>query len=253
MTEAARRGKTLLLLAVLLLLAAIPLGAWLLRGTIATSLVRDELAREGIVCDERFEVEPSALFDAASIGPTRCSHEGGIVEAFEVLGSLTVDLDGFDPAAVQADSVRLVLREGEVQNGDGWAQVLGRMRLEQAVAGLVKGLSELSALDLPPIVAGNVEVTRGAQTLATASGLALEPGETMRVAADRIAFASPAGLGRLELTGVTGTATVARVQLAGRGDVSLGAGLLGLLSTGGAFRLDADGLDTGRPRFSLRL
>ena len=254
MSETARRGKTsfVLVLAALILLG-IPLGAWLLRGTIATSIAIDELAAQGIVCDERFEVEVGGLFGSATIvGPTRCALDGGIVEAVELLAPVEVELEGFEPVRVQADSARLVLRARDVRNGDRWAAPLRRLRLEQSVAGLVKGLSELGGLDVPPTTVGHLEVSRGGAVVATAAGVSLAPGAPSPVAADRILFPGLMGVGRLELTGVRGTASEPRVQLTGRASLSAG-GLLAAFSTGGAFTLDASGLDTADPRFSLRL
>ncbi|HJL14381.1 MAG TPA: hypothetical protein RMH99_01925 [Sandaracinaceae bacterium LLY-WYZ-13_1] len=253
MPEPPRRRKGPLIAAVVAtVLIGIPLAAWLLRGTIATSMARDELAARGLTCDERFEVAVAPFFDEATVGPTRCSREGGILRAVELLGPATIALDGLEPGSVRAESLRLVLRDTEVRGGSRWAQALRRLNLEQRVAGLVKGISELSALPLPPTTVGHVDVVRDGDTVANASGLTLTPGSVLQLAADRIAFtAGPMGVGRLELTEVTGTSTRARVHLEGRATARAGVGILGSVSTGGHFELDAEGLDTGAPRFRL--
>lgn len=236
---------------VVALLLAVPLGAWLSRNLIATSMARDQLAARGLSCDDRFAVSLSATFGQAVIGPTRCTREGGVVGAIELLGDVTVELDGTEPSSVHADSLRLVLRDTNVRGGSSWAAPLRRLELEQHVAALVKSLSELSSMDLPPSTATQVEIVRGSSPLATATGLSLTPGVELSLAADRIHFSTgPMGVGQLDLTRVTGTATRPQVSLRGRADARAGVGIL-TMGRGGPFGLDATALDTASPQFHL--
>ncbi|MEQ9082105.1 MAG: hypothetical protein RLP09_50035 [Sandaracinaceae bacterium] len=248
---AASSKKPVLLVVILVVVLGIPAALWLARGVIATSMARDELDRRGLVCDERFSLEVSALFDEATIGPTRCTRAEGIVEAIELLEPVTVQLDGVSPESVAASSVRLTLRDRDVRGGESWARELSRLRLEQRVAGLIKGLSELSAMSLPPTTVGQVEVIRAGERIATAEQMVLRPGASLGADARRISFvAGPGGVGRLELTAVTGQATRPSVHLEGRASASAGIGPLSVTRSG-TFAIDATALDTASPRFNL--
>ena len=236
---------------VLAVLIGVPLVGWLLRSTIATSMARDELSARGLECDDRFEVSLSATFDEAVIGPTRCTHEGGVVEAIELLGDLRVELDGTEATSVSADSLRFALRDANVRGGNSWADALRRLSLEQGVAGLVKGLSELSGMDVPPTRVVRTEVVRGGSPLATVTNLELTPGGSLGLAAQRVHFsAGPMGAGQLDLTGVNGTATSSAVTLSGRANARAGVSILSV-ERGGPFSLEASALDTASPRFRL--
>lgn len=252
MPKTRRRKLPLVLLTLLAVLVGLPLGAWLLRGTVATAVARDRLAARGITCDERFAVELGPRLETATVGVTRCARAGGLVEAVELLGPLTVELDGAAPVRAHAASLRLSLRDRDVRGGTRWAPALRGLNLEQRVAGMVKGLAELSARELPPTTVDRLEVVRAGERVAAAAGLRLTPAGSMDLSAERITFtAGPMGVGRLELTEVRGAASPARVHLEGRATARASVGLLGSLSTGGRFTLDARGLDTRRPRFSL--
>lgn len=237
---------------IVLLLLGVPLTAWLLRGVIATSMARGELEAHGIECDSRFSVEPSATFGEATVGATRCTHEGGVLEAIEIVSDVTVELDGFEPSSVEADRVRLVLRRANVRGGAGWASELARLDLEQRMAGVVKGLSELSALDLPPTHANRVEVVRGDAPLGSAEDVTLTPGSPLELEIARASFAAgPMNVGNLNLRNVTGTATDAEVTLRGRASARAGVAVIFSVERGGPFTLRATGLDTATPSFHL--
>lgn len=245
-----RRSCALALLFVAPLLGA-PLAAWLLRGVVATSIARGELEARGLECDDRFAVEPTALLGAATVGPVRCTRQDGIVAAVELLGPMRVELDGFEPSSAEVDALRVELRDTDVKGGSRWARALGRLNLEQRVAGMVKGLGELSDLGLPPLAAARVDVVRGEGPVATGTGLRLAPGGSMALSAERIRFvAGPMSVGELELSDVTGFATRPEVHLEGHAVARAGLGIIGF-SAGGRFTLDARDLDTTRPRFSL--
>lgn len=247
-----RRRRSLAAPIVLAIVLAIPLAAWLLRGTIATSMARSEIEARGLRCDERFSVELSALFGEATIGPTRCTREGGLVEALELTGDATIELDGLTPAAVRAESVRVVLRDQDLRGGSGWAAQLRRINLEQRVAGLVKGLAELGGMNLPPTDIAHAEVFRGGEELAAIDGLVLTPSSSTDLAIQQVAFSAVGGAARLTLEGVTGSATPSAVHLEGDATARAGIALLGAFTTGGAFSLDASALDTSAPRLRLR-
>ncbi len=229
------------------------LGAWLMRGTIATSIAKGELEARGLTCDERFAVEPAAFFGSATIAATRCSRaDGGLVEALELVAPATVQLDGFAVASVSAENVRLVLRDQDVRGGSEWASELQRLNLEQRVAGLIKGLSELSALDLPPTSIARAEVLRGGEEMCTIEGMGLVPGESLGLTIERVSFIAVLGAAQLTLSALTGTATRPSVHLEGQALARAGFALLGSFSTGGPFTLDATRLDTAQPQFRLR-
>lgn len=233
----------------LVVLVGVPLGVWLARGAIATSMAEDELAARGFTCDDRFGVSLSPGLGEATIGATRCEHEGGLLEAVELLGDVRVSLDGLEPASITAESVRVVLRDQDVRNGSGWASELSRLRLEQRVAGLVKGIAELSALELPPTEISRLEVVRNDDPVAHGTGARLTPaGEGVQLALDGLSFS--ASVGELRLTRLSGQATADRVQLRGRANARAGIGILSV-SRGGAFELNATALDTASPRFRL--
>lgn len=252
MAASRRRKRPVALIVVLVILVGLPLAAWLLRGIIATSMAASELSSRGLSCDERFAVSLSALFDEATVAPTRCAHEGGLVEAIELTGPARIRLEGFAPSAVEAEGVRLTLRDRDLRGGSGWAQQLRRINLEQRVAGLVKGLSELSQMGLPRTSVAQAEVLRGGDTIATLRLLELTPGSPMPVGIDRVEFTAVMGAARLTLSAVTGTATGAAVHLEGDATARAGVALLGSFSTGGEFELDASGLDSASPELRLQ-
>lgn len=233
------------------ILVAVPLFAWILRNTIATSLAASEARARGLACDERFSVELSAGLREATVGPTRCVHAGGLVEAIELTAPATIVLDGLEPASITAEGVRVTLRDRDLRSGSGWAPALGRLHLEQRVAGLIKGLSEMSGLGLPRTVVARAEVLRGADRLATVDGLELTPGAPTGVAIRRVSFPAVMGAAQLTLGGVTGTASRGAVHLEGEATARAGVSILGV-STGGDFELDASGLDTASPDLRLR-
>ncbi len=247
-----RRKRPVALILVLVILVGVPLAAWLLRGTIATSMAASELSSRGLRCDDRFAVELSAGFGEATLAPTRCTHEGGLVEAIELTAPATVVLDGFEPASISADGVRLTLRDRDLRGGSGWAQQLRRINLEQRVAGLIKGLSEMSEMSLPPTTIEHAVVLRGGDELGSIDRLVLTPGSPARVAIDRVQFAAVMGAARLTLSGVSGTASGSTVHLEGDATARAGVALLGSFSTGGEFALDATALDSASPRLRLR-
>ncbi len=246
--SAPRKGPVVLGVGLVVLLGAV-LGLWAARGWIATSMARGELEARGLTCDDRLSVALDATFSSATIGPTRCVHEGGLLEAIELLGDVEVELDGTEPASVVATSARVTLRSQDVRGGSGWASELRQLSLEQRVAGLIKGISEIGAMGLPPIECARLEVVRQNEVIARGQRIAVTPaGEGAQVRAQEIVF--PARLGRLALTGVSGTADATRVTLAGRAAAEVGLGILSV-SRGGPFELEASGLDSGSPRFSL--
>lgn len=239
---------------VLVVLGIVLGGGWLLRDTVATSLARDALSQRGLTCDDRFSVEVSALFGSATVGPTRCTRAEGHLEAIELLGPARVELSGLEPTSVEAESVRITLRDRDVPGGASWSPELARLHLEQRVAGLVKGISELSRLDLPPTTIVRGDVRRGSSALATAHQLVLTPGEgdATQVTLDRLVFEAMMGAARLTLSEVRGTAAPGTVVLEGEASARAGIALLGSFSTGGSFRLDATALESARPQLRLR-
>jgi hypothetical protein len=236
-----------------LLLAAV-LAAWLLRSTVATSLARDALSARGLTCDERFEVEVSATFDSLTVGPTRCTLEDRYLESVELLGPAEVAVTGFEPTSVQAESVRVVLRDADVPGGSSWAPQLARLNLEQRVAGLVAGLSALSRLGLPATTIARGDVLRGTDAVAQADQLSLAPAADGRadVRLERIAFEAMLGAASLTLSGVTGAAAPTVVRLEGEARARASIPLLGSVTMGGHFELDASDLDRERPTLRLR-
>jgi len=239
-------------LVILGLLLALPLGAWLARGMIATGMAEGQLEERGFTCDDRFSVELSATFTEATIGPTRCEHAGGVLEAIELLGDLTVELDGTEPEAIRADSVRLVLRSTSVRNGAGWAETLRRVNLEEQMAGVVKGLSELGGMDLPETQLQSVEIVRGASVLGRGQQVRLTAGSPLGITAQRVHFeAGPMGVGQLDLTDLSGTATPSAVSLRGQAHARAGVAIIFTFERSGPFTLEASALDTASPSFRL--
>ncbi len=236
------------------LLVLVPLVLFLTRGLIATAIARGQLEERGFTCDSRFAVSPSATFSEATVGPTRCAREGGVLEAIELLSDFTVELDGTEPASIRGDSLRIALRGASVRGGDDWAETLRRIDLEQRMAGVMKGLSELSSLDLPPVEAGRVELVRGGDPLGHAERLTLTPseGDALHLAFTRARFsAGPMGIGQLDLTSVEGDATPSAVTLAGRASARAGVAVIFSVERQGPFRVEASGLDTASPSFRL--
>ncbi len=250
----AEKSKAPIVIAVVIVgvLVGLPLGAWFGRGVLATSIARGELERRGFTCDDRFAVSLSAALSEATIGPTRCEHAGGVLEAIELLGDLRVELDGTEPTSVEADSLRLALRSASVRGGEGWADALRRVNLEQQMAGVIKGLSELSRMDLPRSTVESVEIVRDASVLGRAQQVALAPGDPLGVTVGRVHFeAGPMGVGQLDLTDLVGTATGAAVTLRGQAHARAGVAIILTYERSGPFTLEATGLDTASPRFRL--
>jgi hypothetical protein len=248
-----KKRRSLLPLAIVGVLILGALGtAWALRSTIATSLAQSELLAHGVTCDSRFSVEPSAFFGSATLAPTRCTPEQrGLLEAFELTAPATVELDGFSVSTIHAESVRLTLKDRDVRGGSEWSPQLERVNLEQRVAGLVKGMSELSRLELPPTTVMRTEVVRAGQPMAQLDNLSLTPGDSLTVGAERIDFSVVMGAGHLTLEDVHGTATRPHVHLEGHATARAAILIIATVSTGGPFRLDATALDTAQPRFVL--
>ena len=249
----AARTKTPIFVGVLVVgLIALPLTAWLARGVIATSIARGQLEQRGFTCDERFAVSPNATFSEATVGPTRCEHAGGLLEAVELLGDATIGLDGTEPSSIDADSLRLALRSTSVRGGDRWADTLRRINLEQQMAGVIKSLSELAGMDLPRTAVQRVEIVRSASVLGRADQVTLTPGEELGMSAQRMHFeAGPMGVGQLDLTGLTGTATASAVTLRGQAHARAGVAIILTFERSGPFTLEASGLDTASPSFRL--
>lgn len=236
------------------LLVAVPLVGWLLRGVVATSIARGQLEERGFTCDDRFAVAPNATLSEATVGPTRCTHEGGVLEAIELLGDVTVELDGTEPSSIRGDSVRVALRGASVRGGDHWADALRRVDLEQQVAGVVKSLSELARLDLPSVELGRLDLVRGGDALGHAETVTMTPGsgDALAMTFARAHFAAgPMGVGQLDLTNVTGDATPATVTLRGRASARAGVAIIFSVERQGPFTLRATGLDTASPSFDL--
>ena len=250
----AGRGKSIRVVLVLiaggLLLAG--LSVWLLRGTIATSIARGQLDQRGVTCDDRFTVSLNASLSEATIGPTRCTHEGGVVQGIELLGDLTVTLDGTEPVAIEAQSLRLIIRAVNVRGGDRWAAGLRRINLEQQVAGALKGLSELAGMDLPDTTVQQVEMVRGTATLGRARAVRLTPGDPLQISVQNVHFeAGPMGVGQLDLDGITGDATPSTVSLRGQARARAGVAIILTYERSGPFEIEATGLDSSAPRFRL--
>jgi hypothetical protein len=232
-------------------LLAILLVPWLLRSTIATSMASGQLQAAGVSCDDRFAVEVAAFFGSATIGPTRCTMERGHVQAVELLTPAEVELSGFSPSQITVDQLRLTLRSDDVRGGSGWDAELRQLRLEQRVAALVKGLGELSELDLPAASAARVEVMHGDDTMARINALTSTADSPMGVRIESVEFSAVNGAARLTLTGVSGSAEQSTVHLEGGAIARAGISFLGITREG-TFQLDATGLDGSSPRFALR-
>ena len=156
------------------------------------------------------------------------------------------------PASVEADRVRLVLRRANVRGGRGWAESLARIDMEQRMAGVVKSLSELSGMDLPPTHANRIEVVRGDNPLGQAEDVTLTPGSSLEIEISRASFgAGPMNVGNLRLRNVTGTATDSEVTLRGNASARAGVAVIFSVERGGPFTLRATGLDTASPSFHL--
>lgn len=247
-TSPKKAGKSKLPLVLAIVVALLLVVPWLLRSTIATSMARGQLAEQGLRCDDRFAVEVDATFGQAALAPTRCEHEGGLVEAIEIAEGATVTLDGFTPSTISAPQLSVRLRDRDLRGGSGWGNdTLRTLGLEQKVAGLVKGLSELSAIPFPPTEVARVEVTRADQPAGSIRRLRLSRGSELEISAGEIAFASS----RLTLANVTGHATRSEVVLDGRAQVQTGI-LIASFTTETTFGLTATGLDGARPSFRLR-
>ena len=109
----------------------------------------------------------------------------------------------------------MVLRDQDIRGGSGWARQLSQINLEQRVAGLIKGLAELSGMSLPKTEIARAEVFRGGDQLAAVDGLILTPGGSTDLAIQRVAFSAVGGAATLTLNGVTGTAAPSTVHLEG--------------------------------------
>jgi len=240
-----RRAPILLIgLAVLIVLLIVP---WLLRSTIATSVARSELESSGFTCDDRFEVHLSALLSDATVAPTRCEHEGGLIASLETSEPAQVEMSGLAPSLVTISQVTLTLRDQNLRGGDGWGNDTIRS-IEQRVAGLVKGLSELSEVDWPETHVAQVRVLRDATPAADLRGMRLQTTESLNV---QIAGVSFPNTRTIVLDNVHGTATPAQVTLDGDAEVQSQISIVSF-TTDARFGITATGLDGPSPQLRLR-
>lgn len=229
--------------AILAGLIVVPLGLWLARSAIATSLARGALTDRGVVCDERFALSLSAFATRATIAPTRCTREIGLVSAVDLGEAVTVELQGTSPERVTVPDLTLHLNE---EGLIGAAQVHGRdvrrLGMEEQVGGLILGLSELSTQRLPPASLGRVAIRRGDAGFAVLRDVTLDGASPLGVTLERVVFAG----GRLILREVTGTATPDQVDLAGIAATTQNM-VLFAASSEERFRVIATGLRTANP------
>jgi hypothetical protein len=245
--EAPRKRRPPIVLIALGVLVVLLLVPWLLRSTIATSMARSKLEEQGLRCDDRFSVDVSATFSEATIGPTRCEHDGGLVEAVELgEGGAQIVLSGFSPQSITIGQAGLALRDQDVRGGEGWGTDEVRA-IEQRVAGLVKGLAEISVIPWPETNIAHLTVSRGGNASALLRGMRLTRDDRLHANISGVEFPRS----RVTLENVTGTATRAEVTLDGQAHAQSEMLILAIATTV-HFTLHATGLDGAHPTFRLR-
>ncbi len=236
-------------------LAALALGAFLLRGVVVTALVSRALAERGVSCP-RISVDVSWDLSRAEVAQTTC--RGGSGERQVEVGlpaGATVELVSLRPRSIEVPEVTLSLSpahdSGEIEDVAG-ALLEGTVPepLARALDAFAGAAAQQS---LPRATIAAVRVRRGARTL-DAYGLVLEPAPG-RIRFMLASIAPPTvGERRVALAGrvasLEGEATPSSAEVRGRIEVELELGALDL-SRGIAFRVSGEGLDAEAPRYVL--
>lgn len=249
---------------VVLALAIVVLGSMLV-DAYATSRARSELGARGVQCDERFSVDVSPLLASATVTPTRCTVAEGMVESFELLDPVVLDVDGLRPSHVRAGRVRVALRtDPPAVRSARWGLALQMLAIPTRLGLVVTSASRLAGSGLPKSEVASIEIVRSEHTLVTLRGLTADGAVPLHLHADRVelpplAERVPDALtgitpldARAEITPLDMTATAKRVELEGDVVASALGALFGAASQRFHLSLTVDRLDGPAPTFHLR-
>lgn len=249
---------------VVLALAVVALGPMLV-DAYATSRARSELGARGVECDERFSVDVSTMLASATVTPTRCTVAEGMVESFELLDPVVMDVDRLRPSHVRAGRVRVALRaDPPAVRSARWGLVLQMLAIPTRLGLVVASASRLAGSGLPKSEVASIEIVRSEHTLLTLQGLTADGAAPLHLHATRVelpplAERVPDALtgitpldARAEITPLDATATPKRVELEGDVVASGLVAMFGQASQRFHLSLTVEGLDGPAPTFHLR-
>ena len=242
--------------AIATLIGLVVLGALGLAGLafvpdwLVASRLADELDARGVACDP-LDADVSLLLDRVVVAPTRCTIRDGSVESVELLDDVEIDLESFEPAAARAGRIVVTLRADLAgAQPAGSAPVLRALGVTDRVVGLTHASAALADASLPAITATEVQVVRADRPIATLHELSITG---RRPTAIQIARAElPTSRGDVTLRNLAVTASRETVRLAGDVEVDADLPLLGRTRREGALVVEATGLDTAQPDWSVQ-
>lgn len=220
------------------------------RDSIGVSVAEEWLQEHGIECPD-LQPDISADLSELSLPETTCTMAEGPLSSF-TLGASTVELSGFEPSAVEVDTLTLNLRDRNVPPAaSGWMSALASLAgVQERLRQLMMDGAELSDRDWPEITVGTLLIQRG--------GTATARLETVKIVSEE---------GDL-------SATVERVRFHGHESVQVTNASAAFTPTNGTVEADVEAevrvliatvrqqvratvtgtaLDTGSPRFQMSL
>jgi hypothetical protein len=225
---------------------------------IATSRARDVLVERGVLCDDRFAVDVSFMFDRATVAPTRCELvRVSFADAVELPDGATVTLVNLGPTTVHATVVRTFLSSDEAPAARlGPMGALGVIEgVESRLYAIGRAAAEIASHRPIALALDRVELVRGTSAVVTLESVATTGGAPLRITIARAELAEltlPLGLAASgELRNIAGDATPSTAML--EGDLALGGRLplLGSLGYDVHLVLSASALDTDHPHLEL--
>jgi hypothetical protein len=149
-----------------LLLIGLAVAAVFAAEPIAASMLEDEVAAQGAVC-ESLDVSVHLLEARAEVAPLDCTFADGPIARLKTRTSLDIELDGLTPTRIEASEVTIDLRERTTPARDnGWLeQVAGLQEARQEVEALMMDGAALSKRDLPDIAIDTLVITRAQRPL----------------------------------------------------------------------------------------
>lgn len=233
-------------------------GLMLARGSFARYLARAALAEHGISCGDGFDVAPNSDFTRADIAPCTCTVEHGPVESFELVDSVTVDLEDQSVTHVHAGHVIISMRAGApaVEAGS-LGPVASMLGVPARIGAIVGAASQLAAMDVPALEIPTLDVQQGGHTTVTVLALALDGEHPLGLSASHVtlpALTGPLGASAtVTIDDITGTATQSDVTIAGDLALNGSAPIVGTVTRNGPVTVSGSALDTDAPSYRIEL
>lgn len=233
-------------------------GLVLARGSLARYLARASLAGQGISCGDGFDVALDASFAHAEISPCTCTIDQGAVESFEIVNTMTLDLEGQRVTHVHAGIVRVAMRgEGPAVDAGSLGPVASMLGVPARIGGLVGAASQLASMHPPPIDITTLDVTQGGRVVVTVDALSLDGASPLAIVADEVslpALTGPLGAhATVTIDALSGTASESDVRLAGDLALTGSAPIVGSVTRSGRVTVTGAALDSDAPDYRVEL